>query len=168
MNKYAFEKKNTENFESNTQKIEKALNQIERDESLRPTIKQLSEMTKLHRNTLSKRAFVIQKLRAIKRIRENDSQTKKSVDTLSKTNPIQVLEEKISKLQIEALYWFNEYKKLKNSYDYLKKQHQKLRESQQYYRSLCESENRTIAIEKEEAQESLAETTPFQPTDTKQ
>lgn len=168
MSTQAFTKKNSEDFEANTRVIEKALQEIEQNKKLKPTIAQLAKMTGIHRNTLSNRVSPIQRLKQIKQTREIERKTKENENNSSQINPINLLEEKISNLQIEAIYWFNQYQDLKLSTDNLKKQYKQLKGSQQYYKNLWESKDDTLTAEDKEVQECVQESLSFQPTKVKQ
>lgn len=168
MNNQAFMKKNSEDFEANTLVIEKALKEIEHNKKLKPTISQLAKMTGIHRNTLSNRVTPIQRLKQIKQAREIEKKSQDNKDNSTKINPLKAFEEKVNDLQIEAIYWFNQYQDLKLSHDHIQKQYRQLKESQQYYKNLWESNRHLIETHDDETEESLSESLSFQPTETKQ
>lgn len=168
MSNHAFEQKNSDDFEANTSVIEKALQEIESNRKLKPTIAQLSLMTGIHRNTISNRVFPLQRLRQIKEARKNEKMSMEDKDSASEINPIKFLKNKISNLQIEAIYWFNKYHDLKLSNDNLKQQYKQLKDSQQYYKNLWESKDDTLTTENQEVHEDMQEPLSFQPTETKQ
>ena len=167
MSNNAFERRNNEDFEANTLAIEIALREIEQNKKLKPTISQLSKMTGIHRNTLSNRVSPIQRLKQIKQARKIEK-SKENEDSSTKIDPLKVLEEKVNNLQIEAVYWFNQYQDLKFSHDHLQKQYKQLKESQQYYKNLWESNKHSFETPDNEAEEASLEPLSFQPTVTKQ
>lgn len=168
MTNKAFVKKNSEDFEANTLAIEEALQAIEQNKKLKPTISQLTKMTGIHRNTLSNRLTPIQRLKQIKQAREIEKKSQNSKDNSTKINPLKILEEKVNNLQIEVIHWFNEYQDLKLSHDHMQKQYKQLKESQQYYKNLCESNKHLIETNKVDVEEVSSEPLSFQPTETKQ
>lgn len=168
MSNNAFERKNNADFEANTLAIEKALQEIEQNKKLKPTISQLAEMTGIHRNTLSNRVIPIQKLKQIKQAREIEKKSQDNNDNSTKINPLKTLEEKVNNLQIEAIYWFNQYQDLKLSHEHMQKQYRQLKESQQYYKNLWESNSHLIETHDNETEESSSESLSFQPTEAKQ
>lgn len=168
MNTQAFAKKNSEDFEANTFLIEKALQEIEQNKKLKPTISQLAEMTGIHRNTLSNRVIPIQRLKQIKQAREIEKKSQDNNNNSTKINPLKALEEKVNNLQIEAIYWFNQYQDLKLSHEHMQKQYRQLKKSQQYYKNLWESNSHLIETHDNETEESSSESLSFQPTEAKQ
>lgn len=168
MSNNAFERKNNADFEANTLTIEKALQEIEQNKKLKPTISQLAKMTGIHRNTLSNRVFPSQRLHQIKQARESEKKSQNNKDNSTKINPLKALEEKVNNLQIEAIYWFNQYQDLKLSHEHMQKQYRQLKKSQQYYKNLWESNNHLIETHDNETEESSSESLSFQPTEAKQ
>lgn len=168
MSNNAFERKNNADFEANTLAIEEALQAIEQNKKLKPTISQLAEMTGIHRNTLSNRVIPIQRLKQIKQAREIEKKSQDNNDNSTKINPLKTLEEKVNNLQIEAIYWFNQYQDLKLSHEHMQKQYRQLKESQQYYKNLWESNSHLIETHDNETEESSSESLSFQPTEAKQ
>lgn len=168
MTNKAFVKKNSEDFEANTLAIEEALQAIEQNKKLKPTISQLTKMTGIHRNTLSNRVIPIQRLKQIKQAREIEKKSQDNNNNSTKINPLKALEEKVNNLQIEAIYWFNQYQDLKLSHEHMQKQYRQLKKSQQYYKNLWESNSHLIETHDNETEESSSESLSFQPTEAKQ
>lgn len=86
MNNQAYDQKNSEDYETNTLSINKALLEIEQDPKLKATIAQLSKMTGIHRNTITNRDWPIQKLREIKdkrKLKDEESKNHMVVNEIS-------------------------------------------------------------------------------------
>ena len=66
----AYDQKNSDDYEANTLSLKKALSDIKGNKTLKATIAQLSEMTGIHRNTISNRVWPVQKLKQIREARK--------------------------------------------------------------------------------------------------
>lgn len=116
MKKFEFEEKNENDFQNNTNKIIDALEKIRSDPSLRPFVKTITDLTGIHRNTISNRVWPLQKLDQIKSEREA-KKNKDSKKSLKSTENI--LQDKLNNAQKELLYWFSLHKNLNESFTQL-------------------------------------------------
>ena len=106
----AFDKKNQEDFDKNTDIISNGLMAIAADTAIKATVAELSRITGIHRNTLRQRLWPVQRLKAIKEDRVvaaiRQRQTKgKAAD------PVSVLTAKLEASRLEAIHWFDQYLK---------------------------------------------------------
>lgn len=114
----AFDKKNQEDFDRNTEVITKGLMVIASDDSIKATAAELSRITGVHRNTLRQRMWPLQRLKAIKEnrvieeIRRRQSKTKAA-------DPVSVLTTKLEASRLEVLHWFDMYHKANDRADQL-------------------------------------------------
>lgn len=146
MNKFEFDTKNEIDFEENTTKIISALEKIRKDVNLKLTIKTLSELTGIHRNTLRNRVWPIQKLDEIKSERVN-VKAKQDKKMVKRTEDI--LQAKLNNAQKELLYWFTEHKKINESYNQLLKNYEMMTSARDKYRSDAEEfKNKVEDIQK--------------------
>ncbi len=76
---------------------------------MKATVAQLSEITGIHRNTITNRVWPIQKLKQIKEARKVEEISKKNQELLNKES----MEDKLTRTQNEVVYWFNEYQDMK-------------------------------------------------------
>lgn len=142
MNNQAYDQKNSEDYETNTLSINKALLEIEQDPKLKATIAQLSKMTGIHRNTITNRDWPIQKLKEIKdkrKLKDEDSKNHMVVNEIS-------LGEKLVLTQNEVIYWFNQYQDIKLSFENTNNQLKKLKESNNYYREMYEKHKKQVVL----------------------
>ena len=142
MNNQAYDQKNSEDYEMNTLSINKALLEIEQDPKLKATIAQLSKMTGIHRNTITNRDWPIQKLKEIKdkrKLKDEESKNHMVVNEIS-------LGEKLVLTQNEVIYWFNQYKDIKLSFENTNNQLKKLKESNNYYREMYEKHKKQVVL----------------------
>ena len=106
----AFDKKNQEDFDRNTDIISNGLLAIAADEAIKATVAELSRITGIHRNTLRQRLWPVQRLKAIKEdrviaaIRQRQAKGKAA-------DPVSVLTAKLEASRLEALHWFDQYLK---------------------------------------------------------
>lgn len=100
-----YDERNLRDFDDNTRSLVKAIDKIRSNSHLPATIAQLSKLTGMHRNAISKRLWPRVKLKEIKNTRraksEIDAAQRKPVD------PVKVLEEKLENAKHELTYWFN-------------------------------------------------------------
>lgn len=104
----AFDKKNQDDFDSNTEVITNGLMAIASNDSVKATVAELSRITGIHRNTLRQRIWPVQRLKAIKEnrviaeIRQRQAKTKAA-------DPVSVLSAKLEASRREVLHWFDQY-----------------------------------------------------------
>ena len=146
----AYDQKNSDDYEANTLSLEKALADIEDNKKLKATIAQLSEMTGIHRNTISNRVWPVQKLKQIRDARKTEEKSHKGQVRLSTTDVKNALEAKLSRAQNETVYWFNEYQDMKRVAQHLDKRLQKMRESRDYYKTLSDTDKNSLSEARQE------------------
>lgn len=111
MKQQAFESRNKEDFDQNTEALSKALQVIASDNKLKATISELSRISGIHRNTIRNRRWPSERLEAIKeqrRLEELRIKLKKE----KRQDPVSVLAEKLEKSRLEVVYWFNKRNEL--------------------------------------------------------
>ena len=64
---------------------------------------------------------------------------------LSTTDVKNALEAKLSRTQNETVYWFNEYQDMKRVAQHSDKRLQQMRESRDYYKTLSETDKRSLS-----------------------
>ncbi len=149
MSKQAYDQKNTENYESNTETLVNALNEIEYNNELKATIAQLSKMTGIHRNTISNRGWPVQRLNEIKAAHK-DKQKKLKEQRLSSATKTKALEQNLSQARNEIIHWFNEYQDMKLYFDHSNKKFQLMKESRDYYKQQYETERKSLLAAEQE------------------
>ena len=150
MNDQAYDEKNSKDYEKNTLALNDALLKIENDKKLKATIAKLSEMTGVHRNTITNRGWPIQKLNKIKDSRKIEEKSRKEQISLNNSNIKESLEKKLNQARCEVVYWFNGYQDMKRFFEHSDKRLQKMRESRDYYKTLYETERNSLLEAKQE------------------
>jgi hypothetical protein len=141
----AYDQKNSDDYEANTLSLKKALSDIKGNKTLKATIAQLSEMTGIHRNTISNRVWPVQKLKQIREARKTKDKLHEEQVRLSTTDVKNALEAKLSRTQNETVYWFNEYQDMKRVAQHSDKRLQQMRESRDYYKTLSDTDKRSLS-----------------------
>ncbi|HAS6505046.1 MULTISPECIES: hypothetical protein [Vibrio harveyi group] len=100
-----FDDRNLRDFEENTEALVKAIDKIKSSSHLPATIAQLSKLTGMHRNAISKRLWPRVKLKEIKNARAVNNKLDSVPRKLD--DPVKVLEEKLEHAKHELTYWFN-------------------------------------------------------------
>lgn len=146
----AYDQKNSDDYDANTLLLEKALSDIKGNKRLKATVAQLSEMTGIHRNTISNRVWPVQELKQIRDSRKTEEKSRKEQVRLSTANVKNALEAKLSRTQSEVIYWFNEYQDIKRVAEHSDKRLQKMRESRDYYKTLSDTDKRSLSEAEQE------------------
>ena len=146
----AYDQKNSDDYDANTLLLEKALSDIRGNKRLKATVAQLSEMTGIHRNTISNRVWPVQELKQIRDSRKTEEKSRKEQVRLSTANVKNALEAKLSRTQSEVIYWFNEYQDIKRVAEHSDKRLQKMRESRDYYKTLSDTDKRSLSEAEQE------------------
>lgn len=102
----AFDTKNQEDFDRNTETLTNGLMQIAGSVKLKPTVAELSRISGIHRNTIRQRIWPGQRLLAIKESRAVEELRKKLAKE-KKADPLTVLTDKLQASRLEVLHWFN-------------------------------------------------------------
>jgi hypothetical protein len=132
----AFDKKNTEDYEKITQLITDALQSISSNSNLKVTIKQIVDLTGVHRNTISERNWPKESLDKIKEDRVKRQLTNKK----EKVNQEQKLNEQIKQIKLELVHWFTTAKKLQNDLNQLQHTSDIMTENRDYYENELKKE----------------------------
>lgn len=146
----AYDQKNSDDYDANTLLLEKALSDIKGNKRLKATVAQLSEMTGIHRNTISNRVWPVQELKQIRDSRKTEEKSRKEQVRLSTKDVKNALEAKLSRAQSEVIYWFNEYQDTKKIAEHSDKRLQKMRESRDYYKALSDTDKRSLSEARQE------------------
>tara|TARA_B100001179_G_scaffold204128_1_gene166684 strand:+ start:6643 stop:7155 length:513 start_codon:yes stop_codon:yes gene_type:complete len=150
MSNEAYDQKNRDDYDANTLLLEKALSDIKGNKRLKVTVAQLSEMTGIHRNTISNRVWPVQELKQIRDSRKTEEKSRKEQVHLSTNDVKNALEAKLSRTQNEVIYWFNEYQDIKRIAEHSDKRLQKMRESRDYYKTLSDTDKRSLSEAEQE------------------
>ena len=150
MSNEAYDQKNRDDYDANTLLLEKALSDIKGNKRLKVTVAQLSEMTGIHRNTISNRVWPGQKLKQIREARKTKEKSLEEQVRLSTNDVKNALEAKLSRTQNEVIYWFNEYQDIKRIAEHSDKRLQKMRESRDYYKTLSDTDKRSLSEAEQE------------------
>jgi len=132
----AFDKKNTEDYEKITQLITDALQSISSNSNLKVTIKQIVDLTGVHRNTISERNWPKESLDKIKEDRVKRQLTNKK----EKVNQEQKLNEQIKQIKLELVHWFTTAKKLQNDLNQLQHTSDIMTDNRNYYHNELKKE----------------------------
>jgi hypothetical protein len=128
----AFQEKNEEDFDKNTEQLAAGIQAIASNSSLKPTVAELSRVTSLHRNTIRLRKWPLVRLAEIKETRRLEALSKR-VKAKVKSDPVSVLEQRLEKSRLEVLHWFALYKDMESSFHTLDKRHASLLKSRDFY-----------------------------------
>ena len=152
--KLAFDKKNEQDYEKNTQLITDALAKISANPNLKATKQEIVNLTGLSRNTISNRAsqeepqIINPTLKEIKDRREKNKQNSKE----EKANQELKLNEKSKQIEGELVYWFTETQKLKKALNQSQHSLNIMTESKNYYESeLVKERNKTQELQNKNA-----------------
>lgn len=142
-----YDKRNKEQYDLNTKKIEDALLAIRNDRRLKATKKQLVELTGLHRNTFDSkgsRSWVGQELEILKKDKKDYSNRNKVTEKKKEDNLKKLLEQ--SKLEI--LHWFTKYSDSERELDKLRQRLKRDNDSLEWYRAeLVKGRKSQVALE---------------------
>lgn len=142
-----YDKRNKEQYDLNTKKIEDALLAIRNDRRLKATKKQLVELTGLHRNTFDSkgsRSWVGQELEILKKDKKDYSNRNKVTEKKKEDNLKKLLEQ--SKLEI--LHWFTKYSDSERELDKLRQRLKRDNDSLEWYRAELVKERKSqVALE---------------------
>lgn len=137
MKKQAFDNRNQEDFDQNTEALSKALLAIASDNKLKATISELSRITGIHRNTIRNRQWPAQRLESIKEQRSLEALSRK-LKQEKRQDPVRVLTEKLEKSRLEVVYWFNKRNEAEETIHSLEVRLNNLRDSRDLYLQLGE------------------------------
>lgn len=144
----AYDEKNNTDYEHVTELLNEGLNQIINNDKLKVTTKQLSEITGIHRNTISNRIWPAQRLENIRVTRRAKAVKEKEKKSSPPEDPIKVLQGKLDNAKLELIHWFNEFSDMEKSFEQTDKRFRQMRDARDKYRSLYKEE-RAIRLEAE-------------------
>lgn len=150
MSNQAYDHKNSEDYEANTLILNNALQEIEGNKKLKPTVAQLSKMTGIHRNTITNRVEPVQKLKQIKEARKAEKELLKEQASQNTSDSKASLKEKLGQTQIEVIYWFNEYQDMKRFFEHSNTRFEQMKESRDHYKMLYETTRKSLLDAKQE------------------
>jgi len=128
----AFESRNKEDFDQNTEALSKALQAIASDNKLKATISELSRISGIHRNTIRNRRWPSERLEAIKEQRKLE-ELRIKLKKEKRQDPVSVLAEKLEKSRLEVVYWFNQRNELEETARALEVRLKSMSESRDFY-----------------------------------
>jgi len=128
----AFESRNKEDFDQNTEALSKALQVIASDNKLKATISELSRISGIHRNTIRNRRWPSERLEAIKEQRKLE-ELRIKLKKEKRQDPVSVLAEKLEKSRLEVVYWFNQRNELEETARALEVRLKSMSESRDFY-----------------------------------
>ena len=132
MKQQAFESRNKEDFDQNTEALSKALQAIASDNKLKATISELSRISGIHRNTIRNRRWPSERLEAIKEQRKLE-ELRIKLKKEKRQDPVSVLAEKLEKSRLEVVYWFNQRNELEETARALEVRLKSMSESRDFY-----------------------------------
>ncbi|WP_020190335.1 hypothetical protein [Pseudomonas putida] len=145
----AFDNKNQEDFDRNTEILTNGLMQIAGSLKLKPTVAELSRITGIHRNTIRQRIWPGQRLSAIKESRALEALRSKLAKE-KKADPVTVLTDKLQASRLEVLHWFNYANALSDKRKKLKEELAIQMDSKAYYvKRAGELQERNLALQSE-------------------
>jgi len=158
----AFESRNKEDFDQNTEALSKALQVIASDNKLKATISELSRISGIHRNTIRNRRWPSERLEAIKEQRKLE-ELRIKLKKEKRQDPVSVLAEKLEKSRLEVVYWFNQRNELEETARALEVRLKSMSESRDFYlkqseAGLLEINSLKLEIEKLKGVISILET----------
>jgi len=142
----AFDKKNEQDYDKNTQLITDALAKISANPKLKTTKQEIVNLTGLSRNTVSNRAsqehpqIINSTLKEIKDRRDKSKQKCKE----EKANQALKLNEKSKLIEGELVYWFTETQKLKKALNQLQHTGDIMIESRDFYANELKKERQKV------------------------
>jgi hypothetical protein len=142
----AFDKKNEQDYDKNTQLITDALAKISANPKLKTTKQEIVNLTGLSRNTVSNRAsqehpqIINSILKEIKDRRDKSKQKSKE----EKANQALKLNEKSKLIEGELVYWFTETQKLKKVLNQLQHTSDIMTESRDFYANELKKERQKV------------------------
>lgn len=145
MKQQAFEGRNKEDFDQNTEALSKALQVIASDKKLKATISELSRVSGIHRNTIRNRRWPSERLEAIKEQRKLD-ELRIKLNKEKRQDPVSVLSEKLEKSRLEVVYWFNQRNEIEQTARALEVRSENLEKNRDFY--LKQSEAGQLEIKK--------------------
>lgn len=145
MKQQAFEGRNKEDFDQNTEALSKALQVIAFDKKLKATISELSRVSGIHRNTIRNRRWPSERLEAIKEQRKLD-ELRIKLNKEKRQDPVSVLSEKLEKSRLEVVYWFNQRNEIEQTARALEVRSENLEKNRDFY--LKQSEAGQLEIKK--------------------
>ncbi|MCR1828778.1 hypothetical protein [Ectopseudomonas oleovorans] len=162
MKQQAFESRNKEDFDQNTEALSKALQVIASDNKLKATISELSRISGIHRNTIRNRRWPSERLEAIKEQRKLE-ELRIKLKKEKRQDPVSVLAEKLEKSRLEVVYWFNQRNELEETARALEVRLKSMSESRDFYlkqseAGLLEINSLKLEIEKLKGVISILET----------
>lgn len=150
MRSQAYDQKNQEDFEKNSELLTKALLEIQNSKKFKATISQLSKMTGMHRNTISSRMWPVQKLKEIKESRAEEFKKKEERERRNSVDKKALLEEQLDQARKEVIYWFNESEDNKRFYEHSDKRFRQMRDARDHYKNLYETEKKKLLATEQE------------------
>lgn len=136
-----YDQKNQELYDANTDKIWSALDAIRQDKKLKLTIKQVVEITGLHRNNFGPkgaRRWVSGELELIKKQRAEETRRSKVTKKQQEDN----LQELLDQSKLEILHWFTKYSESGRELDKLTTRSKRDYESLEWHKAALEKERK--------------------------
>ncbi|KTF19539.1 hypothetical protein [Pseudoalteromonas sp. 10-33] len=140
MSTQAYDEKNQLDYDENTRKLNNALNEISKNNSLKATIQEVSRLSGVSRNTVADRGFPKTRLKEIKEQREKKALENK----VQKQTELETITEERDKIAKEVVYWFSEFVKAKDDRDDFERQLQRSIDNASYYKREFDKQKETI------------------------
>ncbi|WP_133178698.1 hypothetical protein [Shewanella decolorationis] len=141
-----FDAVNQERHDKNTVEIQKALQRIRDDYTLKPTVKVLSDLSGMHRNSLRNRKWPIEELDRIKIERNKNIVS----DVAKEKSKVTSLEDILDNAKNELIYWFNMAKDLEKQNAQLLIKLDRISSSRDYYENAYKEEINNVKDLKEQ------------------
>lgn len=128
----AYDKKNQQDFDAVTEKINEALKKMRSDDSIKSSVQSLADLSGVHRNTLNNRIWPVEQVKAIKAERKAKLETQKNEP---KVDPLEKASEKLSKAEKEILFWYGKTAEYKELYESMTVQFTDMAKSRDLYKT---------------------------------
>jgi hypothetical protein len=142
----AYEAKNKQDYDDNTDKIYAALDKIKTNKRYKATISQLVELTGIHRNTLRDREFPKERLEEISRERK----VREKLDEEPKKNALKELETQLDNAKTELILWFSQHQTMEADLSQMEMKYLREKEALDFYKRELEKERNNNKIKQTE------------------
>lgn len=132
----AYDSKNDEDFENNTETIIEKLDEIRSNPRIATTISSLAKLTGLHRNTLSARGWPAKEIKDIKEQRKKKTLKAKQDKVKAQIN----IEEKLDLAKRELVFWYRKTGEADSTIEQLKLNLKRMTDAKNDYVSLLKQE----------------------------
>jgi rubrerythrin len=145
-NTQAYEVKNKQDYDDNTDKIYAALDKVKKNSKYKTTLTQLAELTGIHRNTVRDRGFPSDRLDEIKRERK----VTEEIDREPKKNALEELESQLDNAKVELIHWFSKHETIESELSQMEMKFMREKDALSFYKKqlkIVSDDNKTKQAE---------------------